>query len=185
MKSRTLRAAGSAVVGIALLTGSMGCSGPKGAEATASASIPDDQNTSAAVAKSIQLFFAASTSDQIGAAFPDKATDDTFTLVLDKMDLSGQANLAKKAVTDLALLRVSDPKAVLALAVEDSKVQINGMKATVAVSALSVTSGGTKVSNNDILAADMNNLIFRNGAWVMTYPVSSESSSPTGSTPAK
>lgn len=182
MNSSTLRAVGAAIFGTAFLVGTVACSGAKSPESTAAPTVPADQNTSVAVAKSIQSFFAAATSDRIGDAFPDKATDDTFTPVLDKMDLSVPASLTKKAVTDLALLKVSSPKAALALVIDDSKVQINGTNATIPASALSVTSNGSKLSDNDVLAADMNNLTFRNGAWVVTFPAAS---SPTASVPAK
>lgn len=182
MNSRTSRIVGAAIAGIALMAGTVGCAGAKSPEPEASTNVPVAQNTSAAVAKSIQSFFAAATSDKIGEAFPNKASDDTFTPVLDKMDLSAPVSLTKKAVTDLALLKVSDPKAVLALAIDDSKVQINGTNATLPASALSVTSRGKKVSNSDVLAADMHNLTFRNGEWIMTFPATS---SPTESAPAK
>lgn len=182
MSSRTSRAVGAAISGIALIAGTVGCAGGKIPESTVSTTVPADQSTPAAIAKSIQSFFGAATSDKIGEAFPDRATDETFKPVLEKMDLSVPTSLTKKTITDLALLKVSDPKAPLALSIDDSKVQIDGTNASIPASALSVTSRGKRVSNNDVLASDMNHLTFRNGEWIMTFPATP---SPTASAPTK
>ena len=167
---KTVRSISAAALIAGVLLGASACSSPAPTDQpSATAAAEDAKKTPAEAAAAMKSFFSAATSDEIGAAFPDKATEDTFAPVLAKADTSSPAPL-KKAVGDLALLKVSDPKAALAVAVDESQVKIDGQTATVPVSAVSVTSGGTKVANSDALAADFNNLVFRNGSWVIAFP---------------
>lgn len=174
MNTKIFRSLGGAALIASILLGSSACSSNQSAapapSPSATATVAAEHATNAAVAGAIKDFFATATSDEIGAAFPDKASEATFKPVLDKIDIEAPAVPLKKAVTDLALLKVSDPKAALAVTVDDSAVSIDGTKASVPASAVSVTSGGAKVANSDALAAEINQLVYRDGAWLITFP---------------
>lgn len=172
MNKNVFRSLGGAALIVSVLLGSTACgSSPSAApDPSPSASVAPEKNTNGAVGEAITGFFATATSEQIGAAFPDKATDATFAPVLAKIDTAAPGVPLKKAVTDLALLKVSDPKAALAVKVDESKVAIDGVSASVPASAISVTSGGTKVANSDVLAAEINHLVYRDGSWLVTFP---------------
>lgn len=174
MNKNIFRSLGGAALIASILLGSSACSSSQSAapapSPTATATVSAEHATNAAVAGAIKDFFATATSDEIGAAFPDKATDATFKPVLDKIDIDAPAVPLKKAVTDLALLKVADPKAALAVTVDDSAVTIDGTKASVPTSAVSVTSGGAKVANSDALAAEISQLVYRDGSWLITFP---------------
>lgn len=185
MNKNVFRSLGGAALIASVLLGSSACgSSPSAAPApTPSATVAPEKATNAAVGSAITGFFATATSEQIGAAFPDKATDTTFAPVLAKIDTAAPAAQLKKAVTDLALLKVSDPKAALAVKVDETKVAIDGVKASVPASAISVTSGGIKVANSDALASEINHLVYRDGAWLVTFP-EAPSASPSSSASA-
>lgn len=172
MKKSIFRSLGGAALIASVLLGSAACSpAPSAAPSAApSPAVAPEKATNTAVAGAIKDFFAAATSKQIGAAFPDKVTDATFAPVLARMDTAAPAAPLKKAVTDLALLKVSDPKAALAVTVDESKVVIDGVAASVPASAISVTSGGAKVANSAVLAAEINHLVHRDGSWLVTFP---------------
>lgn len=173
MNTKIFRSLGAAALIASVLLGSSACSSSQtapAAEPTATATVASEDASNAAVATAIKDFFATATSEEIGAAFPDKASDETFKPVLDKIDIDAPAAPLKKAVTDLALLKVSDPKAELAVTVDDSAVSIDGTSASVPASAVSITSGGTKVANSDELAAEINQLVYRDGSWLITFP---------------
>lgn len=171
------RMARAVAVGLFILSAVGACSVTQHDAPGPNATADPAGNSPSAVAAALKSYFASATSDQIGGAFPDKATEDTFAPVLQKIDPAASVVPTKKAVTDLALLKIADPKAALALAVDESRIQISGQKATVPASALSVTSRGTEVVNNGALAAEMTNLVFRNENWVITFPPSVNSSS--------
>ncbi len=174
MNKNVFRSLGGAALIASVLLGSTACgSSPSAAPAPSpspSATVAPEKATNAAVGSAITDFFATATSAQIGAAFPGKATDATFAPVLAKIDTAAPAAPLKKAVTDLALLKVSDPKAALAVKVDESKVAIDGVSASVPASAISVTSGGKKVANSDVLAAEIDHLVYRDGGWLVTFP---------------
>ncbi|QOD05722.1 hypothetical protein [Pseudarthrobacter sp. BIM B-2242] len=173
MNTKIFRSLGAAALIASILLGSSACSSSQNtpaAEPTATATVASEDASNAAVATAIKDFFATATSEEIGAAFPDKASEETFKPVLDKIDIDAPAAPLKKAVTDLALLKVSDPKAELAVTVDDSAVSIDGTSASVPASAVSITSGGTKVANSDELAAEINQLVYRDGSWLITFP---------------
>lgn len=170
MNKTILRSLGGAALIASVLLGSTACGqGSAAPAATPSATIAPEKATAGEVTGAIKSFFATATSEEIGAAFPDKATDQTFAPVLAKIDLDAPVAPLKKAVTDLALLKVADTKAELAVMVDETKVEIQGLAASVPASAISVTSGGTKVANSDVLAAEMNRLVFRDGAWMISF----------------
>lgn len=187
MKKNAVRALGGAALIASVLLGATACGSNSSAESAPSASpaatVAPEKATNAAVGSAISDFFTTATSDEIGAAFPDKATDTTFKPVLAKIDTSAPGAPLKKAVTDLALLKVSDPKAALAVRVDESKVAIDGISASVPASAISVTSGGNPVANSDALASEINHLVFRDGAWLVTFP-EAPSASPSASASA-
>lgn len=166
MNKNILRSLGGAALIASVLLGSTACGQESSAPA---ATIAPEQATAGAVTGAIKSFFTTATSEEIGAAFPDKATDQTFAPVLAKIDLDAPVGPLKKAVTDLALLKVADTKAELSVLVDETKVEIEGLAASVPASAISVTSGGTKVANSDVLAAEMNRLVFRDGAWMVSF----------------
>lgn len=185
MNKNVFRSLGGAALIASVLLGSTACGSNTSAEPapSPSATVAPDKATNSAVGSAISDFFTTATSDQIGAAFPDKATDATFAPVLAKVDTSAPKVQLKKAVTDLALLKVSDPKAALAVKVDESKVAIDGVSASVPASAISVTSGGNPVANSDALAAEINHLVYRDGAWLVTFP-EAPSASPSASASA-
>lgn len=177
MKKNIIRTFGGAVLIAGVLLGSSACSSPSASPApAATASEDSSKKTPAEVSGAIKSFFATATSEEIGAAFPDKATEDTFAPVLAKIDPAAPAAPLKKAVTELALLKVTDPAAALAVTVDEAKIVVDGQTATLPVSALSVTSGGTAVANSDALAAGFNNLVFRDGSWMIAFPAAPEAS---------
>jgi hypothetical protein len=185
MNKNVFRSLGGAALIASVLLGSTACgSSPSAAPAPSpSATVAPEKATNTAVGDAISGFFATATSKEIGAAFPNKATDTTFAPVLAKVDTAAPGVPLKKAVTDLALLKVSDPKAALAVKVDESKVAIDGVTASVPASAISVTSGGKKVANSDVLAAEINHLVYRDGSWLVTFPVA-PSASPSASASA-
>jgi hypothetical protein len=176
MKQNIIRSIGGAVLIASVLLGSAACSSGPSAAPAATATEDASKKSPAEVSGAIKSYFAAATSKEIGAAFPDKATEDTFAPVLDKIDPAAPAAPLKKAVTDLALLKVSAPDAALDVTVDESKITVDGQTATLPVSALSVTSGGTPVANSDALAAGFNNLVFRDGSWMIAFPAAPEAS---------
>lgn len=180
------RSLGAAALIVSVLLGSSACSSSQSAAPAAeptTATVAAEHANNAAVAGAIKDFFATATSEEIGAAFPDKASEETFKPVLDKIDIDAPAAPLKKAVTDLALLKVSDPKADLAVTVDDSAVSIDGTSASVPASAVSITSGGAKVANSDVLAAEINQLVYRDGSWLITF-VQAPDASPSASASA-
>lgn len=180
MNNKLISGLGGAALIAGLLLSGTGCGSntAPAAEPSPAATVAPEKNNAAAVGGAIKGFFAAATSEQIGAAFPDKVTEETFTPVLAKVDVSAPAAPLKKAITDLALLKVSDPAAALAVSVDESKVVIDGLNASVPASAISVTSGGNKVANSDALSAGLSNVVYRDGAWLVTFPEAPAAASP-------
>ncbi|HEX9226711.1 MAG TPA: hypothetical protein VF885_08640, partial [Arthrobacter sp.] len=87
MKKNIIRTFGGAVLIAGVLLGSSACSSPSASPAPAvTASEDSSKKTPAEVSGAIKSFFATATSEEIGAAFPDKATEDTFAPVLAKID---------------------------------------------------------------------------------------------------
>jgi len=185
MNKNILRSLSGAALIASVLLGSTACGqGAASSAPTPAATVAPDKATPAEVSGAIKSFFATATSDEIGAAFPDKATDKTFAPVLAKIDLAAPAAPLKKAVTDLALLKVSDPKAALAVTVDDSQVVVDGLSASVPAAAVSVTSAGVKVPNSDVLASEVNHLVFRDGAWQISFLDAPSASASASATPS-
>lgn len=144
------------------------------------------QLTGAKAAEAIKGFVAAGTSDEVAKAVADKATAETFAPAVKFLDKDTPTETVQNTVSDFVLVKMADPKAAVSVDVDESKVVVDGQKATVPVDAVTVKAGGAKVANSDALADSVNDLVFRDGAWVITFPASASASpSPAPSESAK
>lgn len=162
-----------------LLFGATACGGDdKAAEEAAASQAAADEKllTAEHAATAIEEFFNASTSDEMAASFEDSASEDTFAAAVQFTDPEADAKLVAAAMADLALVKVFDAKADLSIKVDESKVVIKDRKATVPVEAISVLSGDKAVENSAALADGVNDLVFRDGAWLITFPEAVEAS---------
>lgn len=143
-------------------------------QAEPTATVDPAELTGAKAAAAIEGFVTAGTSDEVAAAVADKPTSETFVPALKFLDKSSKTATVQRTVTDFVLVKMAAPKAAVAVDVDESKVVVEGHTATVPVEAVTVTSGGKKVANSDALAESVNDLVFRDGAWVITFPESAE-----------
>lgn len=186
---------GTIILSAGLLLGTTACGGDDTAAKEAAAAQEAATEREAADAKlqtaehavdAIEGFFNAATSDEIAAAFPDKADEKTFSAAVQFTDPDADAKSVAVAMADLALVKVFDAQAELSIKVDESKVVIKDGKATVPVEAVSVLSGDKAVANSAALADGVNDLVFRDGAWLITFPEAPEASaSPSASAEAK
>jgi len=152
----------------AIALGASGCSQNTPAAAP-SPTVDSTQLTGAKAADAIKGFVAAGTSDQVAAAVADKATAETFAPAVKFLDKDVKSESVQNTVSDFVLVKMADPKAAVSVDVDESKVVVDGQAATVPVDAVTVKAGGKKVANSDALAAEVNHLVFRDGAWAITF----------------
>lgn len=169
---------GTIILSAGLLLGSTACGGDDVASKEAAAQEAADEKllTAEHAVNAIEGFFDASTSDEIAAAFPDKADEKTFSAAVQFTDPDAEGKSVAVAMADLALVKVFDAKAELSIKVDESKVVIKDRKATVPVEAISILSGDKAVANSAALADGVNDLVFRDGAWLITFPEAPEAS---------
>lgn len=170
---------GTIILSAGLLLGTTSCGGDDAAAkeaATAQEAADEKLQTAEHAVNAIEGFFNASTSDEIAAAFPDKADEKTFSAAVQFTDPEAEAKSVAVAMADLALVKVFDAKADLSIKVDESKVVIKDRKATVPVEAITVLSGDKAVANSADLADGVNDLVFRDGAWLITFPEAVEAS---------
>lgn len=176
---------GVAVLGVtaAVALGAAGCtSGSPNAAPTQT--VDPALLTSGKAAEAIKGFVAAGTSDEVAAAVAQKATAETFAPAVKFLDKDAESVTVQNTVSEFVVVKMADPKAAVSVDVDESKVVVDGQSATVPVSAVSVMAGGKKVANSDALADSVNDLVFRDGAWVITFPAPapvSPSASPSAS----
>jgi hypothetical protein len=149
-----------------------GCSSNNQA-ATPSPTVDGKELTAAKAAEAIKGFVAAGTSDEVVAAVSDKATADSFSSAVSFLDKDAASETVLNTVTEFVVVKMTAPKAAVAVEIDESKIVVSGQKATVPVEAVTVTVDGTKVPNSDALADSVNDLVFRDGAWAITFPASS------------
>ena len=162
---------GAITLTAAIALGASGCSQNTPAAAP-SPTVDSTQLTGAKAAEAIKGFVAAGTSDEVAAAVADKATAETFASAVNFLDKDTATDTVQNTVSDFVLVKMADPKAAVSVDVDESKVVVDGQKASVPVEAVTVKAGGTKVANSDALAESVNDLVFRDGAWVITFPAS-------------
>ncbi|MGK3708605.1 hypothetical protein [Arthrobacter sp. IK3] len=191
MKSAT-KYLGTIVLSAGLLLGATACGGDNQAKedtaaATAAAAEEKAQLTAANAVGAIEDFFEATTSDEIAAAFPDDADEKTFAAAAALTDPEAKSADVASAMADFALVKVLDPKAELSISVDESKVVIKDRTASVPVEAISVKSGDKVVENSASLADEVNDLVFRDGSWLIAFPASDEApaASPSASADSK
>ncbi|MCC3299254.1 hypothetical protein [Arthrobacter caoxuetaonis] len=182
---------GTIVLSAGLLFGATACGGAEepSKESTAAAAEEKAQLTPAKAAETIEKFFEATTSDEIAAAFPDDADEKTFSEAVQLTDPEAKVSDVAAAMADFALVKVLDPKAELSIAVDESKIVVKDRKASVPVEAISVKSGDKAVANSAELADEVNDLVFRDGSWLIAFPQApeadaSETASPSASAEA-
>ena len=169
----------------AVAFGAAGCAHEAPA-ANASPSIDATQLTGAKAAEAIEGFVAASTSDTVATAVAKKATAETFAPAVKFLDKDTASATVQNTVSSFVMVKMSNPKTAVTVDVDASKVAVDGQQATVPVGAVTVKAGGKKVANSDVLAAAVNHLVFRDGAWVITTAApASPASSASPSAPSK
>lgn len=171
MKKNRLAAAAAAA---AILLSGAACSADDSAESAPSASEDTAKLNAAGAAEAAEAFFNEATSDEVGAAFPDKADEKTFAAAVEKTDSSSPKDDVAEAITDLAWLKVENPKAKLAIAVDESKVKVADKKATVPAEAVAITLDGAAAVDNAKLAAHLTDLVFKDGEWFVSFPAEAE-----------
>jgi hypothetical protein len=155
-----------------LVTGATAC-GSNGEKASPSATstAPAAEKTSAEAVKAIEGFVAATTSDEVAAALPDKVTADTFTPALGFVALEeSDTEKVKKAISDFALAKVNDPKVKYTVTVDAAAITIDGDNATVPADKVTVNADGKKAATSDELAKNTTTLKYVDGAWKLTFP---------------
>ncbi|MCU6480152.1 hypothetical protein [Arthrobacter sp. A2-55] len=164
-----------------LLGGVTACSSDPVAAPTTTHAEDLSAMTAQKAADTITAFVAATTSDQIAAAFPDKADAKTFASAVALVDPKAPSAKAAAAMSDFALLKVTTPKAKVSVDVDASKIVVADRSATVPVAAVVVKEDGKKVTNSAALAANLSNLVFRDGNWLIAFP---ETPANTSATPS-
>lgn len=155
--------------------GAAGCSQNTPAAAP-SATADSAELTSAKAVEAITGFVAAGTSEKVAADVAATATAETFAPAVKFLDKDASSEDVQNTVSDFVLVKMADPAAEVTVEVDESKVVVDGQTASVPVEAVTVKAGGTKVENSDALAEEINSLVFRDGAWVITFPASASAS---------
>lgn len=170
MKNHHRFAAAAAAAAI-LLSGAGCASDPAepSAETATDAKLNPAGATEAAVA-----FFNEATADDVAAAFPDKADSKTFSDAVDMTDPGAAKDDVSAAITDLAWLKVENPKAKLVIAVDEAKVKVEDKKASIPADAVAITLDGKAVADNAKLAAHLTDLVFKDGTWLVAFPAEAE-----------
>lgn len=183
---------GTIVLSAGLIFGATACGGSDEAskESTAAAAAEEKAMlTPENAAETIEKFFESTTSDEIAAAFPDDADEKTFSAAVQLTDPEAEIADVAAAMADFALVKVLDPKAELSISVDESKIVVKDRTASVPVEAISVKSGDKALENSDALADAVNDLVFRDGSWLIAFPQdpeadASETASPSASAEA-
>ncbi|MFF2678062.1 hypothetical protein ACFVRT_15935 [Arthrobacter koreensis] len=175
-----------------LLSGATACGGADepAKEDEAAAAVEKANLTPANAAATIEKFFGATTSDEITAAFSDGADEKTFSEAAQLTDPEAKVSDVAAAMADFALVKVLDPQSELSISVDESKIVVKDRSASVPVEAISVKSGGKTVDNSAALADSVNDLVFRDGSWLIAFPQApeadaSETASPSASADSK
>ncbi|ACL42116.1 hypothetical protein Achl_4165 (plasmid) [Pseudarthrobacter chlorophenolicus A6] len=166
---------GVLVLTAAVAFGASGCS-QKTPDAAPSPTVDAKELTGGKAAEAIKGFVAAGTSDEVAAAVASQATADTFAPAVKFLDKDAASETVQNTVSEFVLVKMADPKAAVSVDVDESRVVVDGQKATVPVEAVTVSAGGKKVANSDALADSVNDLVFRDGAWVITFPAAASAS---------
>lgn len=160
----------TAVIATSALIGLSACSQAQEASpAPATQQVSEDRTAPKAV-ETIKAFFASATTEKIATTDPAAAGPELFDDALKLVDKDAEAEPLTAALQDLAVLKVGHPSSDLTIEVNESGVVLDGDKATVPADQISIKSAGEKVSNSDALAGRINDLVFRDGAWVMSFP---------------
>jgi hypothetical protein len=160
----------TAVIAASALLSLAGCSqSQEAAPAPASQQVTDDRTAPKAV-ETIKAFFASATTEKIATTDPAAAGPELFDEALKLVDKEAEAEPLTSALQDLAVLKVGHPSSELTIEVNESGVVLDGDKASVPADQISIKSAGEKVANSDALAGRINDLVFRDGAWVMSFP---------------
>lgn len=174
MKTFSKKTIVSAAVAAFALIGLSSCSAAhETAPAPAAAQQVEDRTSPKAV-ETIKAFFAATTTEAIAAADPATAGPELFDEALTLVDPEAEAEPLTSALTDLGVLKVGNPASELSIEVNEADIVLDGDKASVPASQISIKAAGEKVANSDALAEQVNDLVFRNGAWVMSFPSASK-----------
>lgn len=163
----------TAAVAAAALLGVSACS-PAQESAPAETAVQQnaEDRTAPKAAEAIKAFFAAATTEKIATADPASAGPELFDDALKLVDTDAAAEPLTAALTDLAVLKVGNASE-LTVVVNEAEVVVDGDKASVPVSHIEIKAAGEKVANSDVLADRINDLVFRDGAWVMSFPSAS------------
>lgn len=161
----------TAVVAASALLGLSACSqSQESAPAPSASQQATDDRTAPKAVETIKAFFASATTEKIGTTDPAAAGPELFDDALKLVDKDAEAEPLTSALTDLGLLKVTNPSSELTVEVNESGVVVDGDKASVPADQISIKSAGVKVANSDALADRINDLVFRDGAWVMSFP---------------
>lgn len=166
------RLAATAAAAALLFTGA-GCSSDT-AEPAPAASEDTSKLTPAAAADAVEEFFGQATSDEVGAAFPDKADEKTFAAAVDKTDPDSPKDDVAAAITDLAWLKVQNPKAKLTISVDEAQVKVADKKATIPADAVAIALDGKPATDNSKLSVHLTDLVFKDGEWLVSFPAEPE-----------
>ena len=169
--SKTIAAA---AVAATMLIGVGACSPAQESAPAPSAPQPAEDRTAPKAAETIKAFFASATTEKIATADPATAGPELFDDALKLVDTDAEAEPLTAALSDLAVLKVGHPASELTVEVNEAEVVLDGDKASVPASHISVKAAGEKVANSDELAEKINDLVFRDGAWVMSFPSASK-----------
>lgn len=173
-----IKATSTAALAALLILGASGCAGetkPEPKQATESRTaveepVKERTGTAKEAVETIEGFFAAATSDRVAKDLKGKASGETFAEAVSFVESSSDSDRLKDAVADLAVLKLSAPKKDLKVSVDASDVVIEGDTATVPAKKLSVISGGKEVKNSNAIASQINDLVFVDGSWALTFP---------------
>lgn len=170
MKTLKKTIATAVVAATALLSLSACSQSQEAASAPAPTQQVSEDKTAPKAVETIKAFFASATTEKIATTEPSAAGPELFDDALKLVDKDAAAEPLTSALTDLAVLKVSHPSSELTVEVNESGVVVDGDKASVPADQISIKSAGEKVANSDALADRINDLVFRDGAWVISFP---------------
>ncbi|WP_066303670.1 hypothetical protein [Arthrobacter luteolus] len=174
----------AAVAATAILLPLAGCAQetaqPQG-EATSHAELL----TPVEAADAAEAFFAAAISDEVAAAFPDALDQTTFADAVALTDATAPAQQVSEAITALAWLRLDGPEGELKLTVDPDKVTVKDKTAFIPADAVAITRDGKAVDDTAGIAGRIQDLVFDDGGWLVTFPAESSPSAPAPETAEK
>lgn len=173
-KKTIVSAAATAAVAVSALIGLSSCSQAQETAPAAEAVQQVEDRTAPKAAETIKSFFAATTTEAIAAADPATAGPELFDEALTLVDVDAEAEPLASALTDLGVLKIGNPSSELSIEFAESEIVLDGDKASIPASQISIKAAGEKVANSDALAEQINDLVFRDGAWVMSFPSASK-----------